>query len=82
MFDLPGDEIEVGMGVHGEAGAGRRKMGKADEIMDIVASRVFEDRPFSPVRDVCVLMNGMGSTTLMEMFILYRRLSDILKSRI
>ncbi len=38
MFDLPADEIEVGMGVHGEAGAGRRKLGKADEIMDIVAS--------------------------------------------
>jgi dihydroxyacetone kinase-like protein len=81
MFDLPVDEIEVGMGVHGEGGAGRRKMGKADEIMDIVAGRVIADRPFVSGDEVCVLINGMGSTTLMEMFILYRRLSTILKSK-
>ena len=81
MFDLPGDEIEVGMGVHGEAGAGRRKMGKADEIMDIVAERVLNDRPYVSGEEVCVLINGMGSTTLMEMFILYRRLASILKSK-
>jgi phosphoenolpyruvate---glycerone phosphotransferase subunit DhaK len=81
MFDLPADEIEVGMGVHGEAGAGRRKLGKADEIMDIVAARVLDDKPFISGDEVCVLINGSGSTTLMEMFILYRRLAAILKSR-
>jgi dihydroxyacetone kinase-like protein len=81
MFDLPDDQIEVGMGVHGEAGAGRRKMGTANEIMDIVAERVINDRPFVAGEEVCVLINGMGSTTLMEMFILYRRLDTILKSK-
>jgi dihydroxyacetone kinase-like protein len=81
MFDLPDDQIEVGMGVHGEAGAGRRAMGTADEIMDIVAERVIQDRPFVAGEEVCVLINGMGSTTLMEMFILYRRLDAILKSK-
>jgi dihydroxyacetone kinase-like protein len=81
MFDLPADEIEVGMGVHGEAGAGRRKLGTADEIMDIVAERVINDRPYVAGEEVCVLINGMGSTTLMEMFILYRRLAAILKSK-
>lgn len=81
MFDLPVDEIEVGMGVHGEAGAGRRKLGTADEIMDIVAERVIRDRPYVAGEEVCVLINGMGSTTLMEMFILYRRLAAILSSK-
>jgi dihydroxyacetone kinase-like protein len=81
MFDLPADEIEVGMGVHGEAGAGRRKMGKADEIMEIVTERVLNDKPYVSGEEVCVLINGMGSTTLMEMFILYRRLASILKSK-
>ena len=81
MFDLPDDEIEIGMGVHGEAGSGRRKLGTADEIMDIVAKRVINDRPYVAGDEVCVLINGMGGTTLMEMFILYRRLNEILKSR-
>jgi phosphoenolpyruvate---glycerone phosphotransferase subunit DhaK len=81
MFDLPEDEIEIGMGVHGEGGAGRRKLGKADEIMDIVAERVISDRPYTSNDEVCVLINGMGSTTLMEMFILYRRLDSILKAK-
>ena len=81
MFDLPDDEIEVGMGVHGEAGAGRRKLGTADEIMDIVAERVINDRPYAAGEEVCVLINGSGSTTLMEMFILYRRLAAILQSK-
>ena len=81
MFDLPADEIEVGMGVHGEAGAGRRKLGTADEIMAIVAARVIDDRPFKAGEQVCVLINGMGSTTLMEMFILYRKLDAVLKSK-
>lgn len=81
MFDLPVDQIEIGMGVHGEVGAGRRKMGTADEIMDIVAGRVIDDRPFVSGEEVCVLINGMGSTTLMEMFILYRRLSSVLKAK-
>jgi dihydroxyacetone kinase-like protein len=81
MFDLPADEIEVGMGVHGEAGAGRRKLSTADEIMDIVAARVINDRPYAAGEEVCVLINGSGSTTLMEMFILYRRLASILQSK-
>ncbi len=81
MFDLPADEIEIGMGVHGEGGTGRRKIGTADEIMDIVAARVIEDRPFVSGEEVCVLINGSGSTTLMEMFILYRRLSAILQAK-
>lgn len=81
MFDLPADEIEIGMGVHGEAGAGRRKLGTADEIMEIVAERVIADRPYVAGEEVCVLINGMGSTTLMEMFILHRRLAMILEAK-
>ncbi len=81
MFDLPEDEIEIGMGVHGESSPERIPMGTADEIVDIMASRIINDMPYREGDEILVLMSGAGSTTLMERFIMYRRLHEILEQR-
>jgi dihydroxyacetone kinase-like protein len=82
LFTLADDEIVIGPGVHGEAGPeGPMKMTTANEVMDIVAQRVLEDGDFTDGDDVLVLINGSGATTLMEMFILYDRLDEILRER-
>jgi dihydroxyacetone kinase-like protein len=82
MFDLAEDEIIIGPGVHGEPGPeGPIKLAGADEVMEIVASRVLEDGEFQSGDEVLVLINGSGSTTLMEMFILYDALEKMLVER-
>ena len=82
LFALADDEIVIGPGVHGEAGPeGPIKLPTADEAMRIVAERVIEDGEIESGSDVLVLLNGSGSTTLMELFILYRSLASILETR-
>ncbi len=82
LFTLAEDELIIGPGVHGEPGPeGPMKMTTANKIMDIVAEKVITDGEFKSGDDVLVLINGSGSTTLMEMFILYDRLKDILKQK-
>ena len=82
LFHLGDDELIIGPGVHGEPGPeGPMKLTTADEVMDIVAERVIADGEFKKGEDVLVLINGSGATTLMEMFLLYSRLEDILKEK-
>lgn len=78
MFDLPDDELEIGMGVHGEAGAGRVKMMTADEAVNRMLPPILEDLPFQNGDEVIVLLNNSGSLTLMELSILHRRVAQIL----
>ena len=82
LFALGDDELVIGPGVHGEAGPeGPMKVITADAVMGIVAQRVLEDGDFKKGDDTLVLINGCGSTTLMEMFLLYNRLHQILEER-
>ena len=76
MFDLPDDEMEIGMGVHGEMGMGRQKVTTADETIDLMLPPILEDLPFQAGDEVLVLLNNSGSLTLMELFILYRRVAE------
>lgn len=78
MFALPEDEIEVGMGVHGELGAGRSPFVSADATVDLILPPLLADLPFSAGDEVLVLLNNSGSLTLMELFILYRRVAQLL----
>jgi phosphoenolpyruvate---glycerone phosphotransferase subunit DhaK len=76
LFELADDELIIGPGVHGEAGPeGPAKMMSADEVMDTVLDRLVEDGGFKTGDEFLVILNGCGSTTLMELFILFRRLS-------
>lgn len=79
IFTLPDDEMEYGMGIHGEKGIRRAKMAPADEITDYLYQQLQRDMPLRSGEEVCVLINGLGSTTLMEMSIVYRRLAQLLQ---
>ena len=79
MFSLPDDEIEIGMGVHGEVGQGRRKFVSADDTIDAMLPPIIEDLPFVAGDDVLVFLNNSGSLTQMELFILNRRVAQLLE---
>lgn len=81
MFELPEDEMEIGIGVHGEIGMGRQKIVSANETIDLMLPPILDDLPFKADDDVLVMLNNSGSLTLMELFILYRRVDEILSER-
>jgi len=78
-FTIAEDEMEVGMGIHGEPGLERTKLKKADEIADIMAEKVIADLPFKSGDEAAVLINGLGATPPEELFILNNRFHDILQ---
>ena len=80
-FELGEDEIEIGMGLHGEPGVRRQAMAPVDEIVDAMAEQILSDLPFVAGDDVCLLVNNLGSTTMMELLIATRRLFTILDDR-
>ncbi|MEP3299584.1 MAG: dihydroxyacetone kinase subunit DhaK [Pseudoruegeria sp.] len=66
MFSLPENEIFLGMGVHGEPGVGRVKVGPVAELVDLMVDKLLADRPIAAGCQACVIINGMGGTTMME----------------
>jgi dihydroxyacetone kinase len=80
-FTLADDEIEFGMGIHGEPGVKRTKLMSADELTDTMLDYIIEDLPFNSGDEVCVLINGLGSTTLMELMIVNRRVAQVLNNK-
>ncbi|HLA86735.1 MAG TPA: dihydroxyacetone kinase subunit DhaK [Anaerolineales bacterium] len=72
-FTLPEDEMEIGMGLHGEPGVRRGKMRPADEVVDEMLELIIRDLPFNSGDQVCVLVNGFGASTRMELLIAMRR---------
>jgi dihydroxyacetone kinase-like protein len=81
IFTLGDDEMEIGMGQHGEAGTGRMQLKTADETAEIMLSALLEDLEVEEGEELLVILNGAGATTLMELFIIFRRVSQILKTR-
>jgi dihydroxyacetone kinase-like protein len=78
-FSLADDEIEMGMGIHGEPGIWRDKLRNADAVADEMIDRLLAD--FDPGRRLSVLVNGLGATPLEEQFILFRRVAAQLGDR-
>ncbi len=70
--ELSEDEMEVGMGQHGEGGGGRMKMKSADETAQLMADALVKDLELKSGEKVMLFINGSGATTAMEMYILYR----------
>jgi len=81
IFDLGDDEMEIGMGQHGEAGTGRMPLKSADETAEIMLDMLLKDLAVKAGEELLVIINGAGATTLMELFILFRRVDQILKAR-
>ncbi len=75
MFEIAPGEMEIGMGLHGEMGMGRQKALSADATIDLMLPPILDDLPFQAGDEVLVLLNNSGSMTLMELFILYRRVA-------
>ena len=73
-FTIADDEIEVGMGIHGEPGIEVRKMMTADEIADTLMDKIVADMPLADGDEISVMVNGLGATPLEELLIVYRRL--------
>ncbi len=71
MFTLPDDEIFLGMGVHGEPGVGRVKVGPVDKLVALMVDKLLEDRPITAGGRACVIINGMGGTTMMELLTIW-----------
>jgi len=76
-FDLPEDEMEIGVGIHGEPGRKRMALASADEITEMLADPIIKDLPFEKGDKVIVMVNGMGGTPLIELYIVYRKLAEI-----
>jgi len=77
-FSINDDEIEIGMGIHGEKGIEVKKMITADEVAKIMMDRILADMPLTKGDEVSVLINGLGATPLEEQLVLYRKIHEIL----
>lgn len=80
-FSLSEDEMEIGMGIHGETGIRRGKIEPADQITDEILDKVIADLPYQSGDEVAVLVNGLGATTLDEQYIVTRRVKQHLESK-
>ncbi len=78
IFTLGDDEMEIGMGQHGEAGTSRMKLKSADETAEIMLNQLLADLEVQAGEELLVILNGAGATTLMELFIVFRRVNQIL----
>jgi len=80
-FDLPEDEMEIGIGIHGEPGRTRMKIKPADEITEMLLTPIIEDLPYKAGDEVLLFVNSMGGTPLIELYILYRKAVEILEAK-
>ncbi|MGV8906448.1 MAG: dihydroxyacetone kinase subunit DhaK [Acetobacterium sp.] len=80
-FELSDDEMELGIGIHGEPGTERKPMQKADEIVNYLMEKILKDMKLPAGAEVAVMINGAGATPPMELYILNRRVSQILEEK-
>ncbi len=80
-FELGDDEMEIGIGIHGEPGRRRVKLAPADEITEMLAVPVIEDLGLKAGDQVLAFVNGMGGTPLIELYVVFNALNRILRGR-
>lgn len=80
-FSIEEDEMEIGMGIHGEPGIRRGKLRIADEIVDEMMAPILADIPYQKGDEVAVLVNGLGATPLEELYVMFRRIYQILNEK-
>jgi dihydroxyacetone kinase-like protein len=78
-FTIGDDEMEIGMGIHGEPGVRRGKLETADQIAETLVAAIVKDLPFEPGDEVSVLVNSLGATPKEELYIVYRKVWDLLR---
>ncbi|MDR3572976.1 MAG: dihydroxyacetone kinase subunit DhaK [Anaerolineaceae bacterium] len=72
-FDLPEDQMEIGIGIHGEPGRTRMAVKSADEIVEMLMEPIISDIPYKAGDEVLLFVNGLGGTPLVELYIAYRK---------
>lgn len=80
-FSLGEDEMEIGLGIHGEPGVRRGKLESADAVAEALTLKILEDFPIKSGDEVAVLVNGLGATPYMELYILFRKVAQMLRER-
>jgi dihydroxyacetone kinase-like protein len=80
-FELPEDEMEIGLGIHGEPGTHRDKIKNAKEIVTHLMDKILADIQINQKEEVAVLVNGLGGTPLMELYIVNNEVDKILKEK-
>lgn len=80
-FTIGDDEMEIGMGIHGEPGMKREKLQTADQIAERMTLAILEDLPQKPGTRVAVMVNGLGATPPEELYVIYRKVDEILKGK-
>jgi len=80
-FVIGDDEMEIGMGIHGEPGIRRGRLLTADEVVREMLDKLLPDLPYASGDSVSVLMNGLGATPREELYVAYRKVAEILGER-
>ena len=80
-FEIGDDEMEIGVGIHGEPGRTRAKLATADEITEMLATPILDDLPFESGDNVLAFVNGMGGTPLIELYIVFNKLQQLCAAR-
>jgi dihydroxyacetone kinase-like protein len=80
-FDLGDDEMEVGIGIHGEPGRSRSVLRQADEIVEMLAGPILDELGAETGDQILAFVNGMGGTPLLELYVVYRRLHSLLEEQ-
>ena len=80
-FELGEDEMEIGIGIHGEPGRTRMKLAPASEIAELLLTPILEDLPFNSGDSVLAFVNGMGGTPLIELYVMYNEVNRILTGK-
>ena len=78
-FDISDHEVEIGIGIHGEPGRARIEWEPVDGLVARLLEPILEDLPFTSSDDVLLLVNGMGATPLIELYIVYDAAASILR---
>ncbi|SHJ70334.1 dihydroxyacetone kinase DhaK subunit [Geosporobacter subterraneus DSM 17957] len=81
IFEMGEEDMEIGMGIHGEPGVRRGKIEPADKVIDQIMEHILPDLPYESGDEVSVLVNSLGATPLLDLHICYRRVAQILKEK-
>ncbi|XWX04748.1 dihydroxyacetone kinase subunit DhaK [Aggregatilineales bacterium SYSU G02658] len=79
-FEIGEDEMEIGIGIHGEPGRQRMKIKTAAEIVEMLVKPIVEDLPFKSGDEVLAFVNGMGGTPLIELYLVYNEVQKLLSA--
>jgi dihydroxyacetone kinase-like protein len=79
IFEIGDEEMEIGMGIHGEPGVERKKIEPADQIVDEMLGKILGDTVDFSGSEVAVIVNGLGATPIMELYLAYAHVADVLQ---